>query len=152
MKSWINVLLVDDHAVVREGYRRLLERCIDMRVVAEAASIDELLTRLADQPVDVVVMDIALPGSSGIDGTRRVIHRHPGVGVLISSMYEDAVFPARALEAGALGYVTKASPPDMLLEGIRRVALGQRYLSKDVAQALAQRQQAMQPGDRKSVV
>ena len=147
MKSFIRVMLVDDHAVVREGYRRLLERCVDMQVVAEADSVTTLLACLATQEADVVVMDIALPGSSGIEGTRKVLGRHPQLAVLISSMYEDAVFPARALAAGALGYVTKASAPEVLLEGIRRVALRQRYLSADVADALTQRAHAIEPGN-----
>ena len=114
----LDVVLVDDHAVVREGYRRLLERCSDLRVSGEAASAGELLQLVAQVPVDVVVMDIALPGASGIEATRRLLARRADIAVLISTMYEDAIFPARALEAGALGYVTKASPPEVLLEGV----------------------------------
>lgn len=142
MTGIIRVLLVDDHAVVREGYRRVIERCVDMRVVGEAGSAQELLRRMDEAAADVVVMDIALPGVSGIDATRRALARAPSLAVLISSMYDDAIFPARALEAGALGYVSKASSPEVLLEGIRRVARGQRYLSADVAQALAERESA----------
>ena len=150
MRDFIGVLLVDDHAVVREGYRRLLERTLDLRVVGEAANVAELMQCLDRGGVHVVVMDIALPGSSGIDATRRLLARHGEVAVLISSMYEDAIFPARALQAGALGYVTKASPPEMLLEGIRRVARGIRYLSRDAAQALALREGDLHPGDELS--
>ena len=145
MHDFIQVLLVDDHAVVREGYRRLLEPCLDLRVCGEASDYDSLLLQIQQHTVHVVVMDVALPGTSGIEITRRLKLRHPELGILISSMYDDAIFPARALEAGALGYVTKASPAGLLIEGIRRVARGQRYLSPDVAQALALRDGALGP-------
>jgi two-component system, NarL family, invasion response regulator UvrY len=134
----LTVLLVDDHAVVREGYRRLLERRRDMVVIGEAADAVEayrLFCKLAPQ---LVVMDITLPGVSGIEATRRMLAHRPDARVLILSMHEDAIFAGRALQAGASGYVTKASAPDILVEASRRVAEGEMYLSATVAHSLAQ--------------
>ncbi len=133
----LSVLLVDDHAVVREGYRRLLERRGEIAVVGEAADADtacELFGRLRPQ---IVVMDITLPGVSGIDAMRRMLARHPDTRVLVFSMHEDAIFARRALQAGAYGYVTKASAPAVLLEAVHAIAAGRRYLSPGIAEQLA---------------
>ena len=135
----VTVLLVDDHAVVREGYRRLLERRGDIVVLGEAANAEqahELFSRLTPQ---VVVMDIALPGVSGIEAMRRMLTQQPGTRVLIFSMYEDPIFANRALQAGACGYVTKASAPNVLVEAVHMVARGKKYISADIAQELALR-------------
>jgi two-component system invasion response regulator UvrY len=136
-KDKVSVLLVDDHAVVREGYRRLLERHGDIEVVGEAsdaAAAQALFRRLEPQ---IVVMDITLPGISGIETMRRILITKPNARVLIFSLHEDAVFARRALQAGAFGYVTKASAPKVLVEAIHVVAGGRRYLSPEVAQKLA---------------
>ena len=135
----VSVLLVDDHAVVREGYKRLLEKHGDIAVIGEAANATdayELFCKLAPQ---VVVMDIALPGVSGIDAMRRMLAREPQTRVLIFSMYEDAIFANRSLRAGACGYVTKASAPNVLVEAVHAIAHGKRYISADIAQKLALR-------------
>jgi DNA-binding NarL/FixJ family response regulator len=137
MSGQVRVLLADDHAVVREGYRRLLERTPDIKVVAEAATGEEAYRLYCDLAPDVVVMDINLPGMSGIEATRRVISREPTARVLIFSMHEDAMFASRALQAGARGYVTKASAPEALVEAVRALAAGKAYISQDVAQQLA---------------
>jgi two-component system, NarL family, invasion response regulator UvrY len=133
----ITVLLVDDHAVVREGYRRLLQDSGRVSVVAEAENGSEAYRQFCALRPNVVVMDIALPGVSGIEGTRRIVAREPNARVLIFSMYEDAIFVRRAMEAGAMGYVTKASAPHVLVEAVDTIASGKRYLSHDVAQTLA---------------
>lgn len=135
----IGVLLVDDHAVVREGYRRLLERGTDVRVCGEAADAVEAYQRFCALHPDVVVMDVSLPGASGIEAMRRMLAREPDARVLIFSVHEEAIFVRRALDAGALGYVTKGSAPDVLVEAVRTVARRARYLSPDVSQALALR-------------
>jgi two-component system invasion response regulator UvrY len=126
-------LLADDHAVVREGYRRLLEESGRITVVGEAASAAEAYQQFCALEPDVVVMDIALPGVSGIEGMRRILARKPGARVLMFSMYEDAIFVRRALDAGACGYLTKASAPRTLVEAVDAVASGKRYLSRDIS-------------------
>jgi two-component system, NarL family, invasion response regulator UvrY len=133
----IGVLLVDDHAVVREGYRRLLESDGGVAVVGEAASSAEALSRDRELRPDVIVLDIALPGVSGIDTLRRLIARRPAARVLVFSMYEDAIYATRAFKAGALGYVSKSSAPELLVEAVRFVAEGRRYVSPDVHQAMS---------------
>lgn len=139
MTSPITVLLVDDHAVVREGYRRLVDASGDIRVVGEAATGADACQCFVACAPDVVVMDISLPGISGIEAMRRMLARTEQARVLMFSMHEDAIFPSRALAAGARGYITKASAPDVLLDAIRAVAAGKRYIGSDVAQTLALR-------------
>lgn len=137
MATPITVLLVDDHAVVREGYRRLLERDSAIKVVGEAANSVQACEQAAALDPDVIVMDIALPGVSGIEAMRRILARRPEQCVLMFSMYDDTIFPARALEAGARGYVSKASAPEVLVDAISAVARGERYLSPDVEKLIA---------------
>lgn len=139
----ITVLLVDDHAVVREGYRRLLERQGDIVVIGEAADAAEAHALFRDLDPQIVVMDITLPGASGIEAMRRILADKPGTRVLIFSMHEDVIFARRALQAGACGYVTKASAPSVLVEAVHRVAAGTKYLSASVAQKLALRDVAV---------
>lgn len=136
MSDSISVLLVDDHAVVREGYRRLLEDS-GIRVCAEASTAADAYQLFCTLQPSVVVMDIALSGVSGIEGTRRILARAPDARVLVFSMYEEIIFVRRALEAGAAGYLTKSSAPRVLVEAVTTVARGQRYLSHDIAVALA---------------
>jgi len=135
----VTVLLVDDHAVVREGYRRLLERGGNIEVIGEADAADVALERFLELSPQVVVMDIALPGVSGVEVMRRMLVAKPATRVLMFSMYEDAIFANRALQTGASGYVTKASAPNVLVEAVLTVARGKPYLSAEIAQALAQR-------------
>jgi DNA-binding NarL/FixJ family response regulator len=133
----VSVLLVDDHAVVREGYRRLLERHRDIAVIAEAVDAATAHSLFCSLNPQIVVMDITLPGTSGIDAMRRMLVYNPAARVLIFSMHEDTIFARRALQAGAFGYVTKASAPHVLVEAIHSVAAGKRYLSPEMAQKLA---------------
>jgi DNA-binding NarL/FixJ family response regulator len=135
----ITVLLVDDHAVVREGYRRLLEKRGDIVVVGEADNGADAYERFCKLMPNVVVLDIALPGISGIEAMRRILARDDRTRVLVFSMYEDGIYADRALKAGASGYVTKASAPNVLVEAVHTVARGKQYLSPDVAQKLALR-------------
>lgn len=129
----VKVLLVDDHAVVREGYRRLLENDAAIRVIGEAADAAGAYRRFRESVPDVVVMDIALPGASGLEAMRRMLANREDARVLIFSMYEDAIYVKQALREGAFGYLTKASAPETLLTAVHRVAQGYRYVSDDVA-------------------
>jgi len=137
MNGKLKVLLVDDHAVVREGYRRLLERSSQIEVVGEAADAASAYQAFAEHTPDVVVMDISLPGVSGIEATRRLLARRPEARILIFSIHDEAVFALRALEAGARGYLTKASAPDTLVDAVEIVAQGKSYIGADVARTLA---------------
>jgi len=130
-------MLVDDHSVVRAGYRRLIETTPGFQMVAEGANADDAYALYKVHMPDVVVMDIMLPGASGIDVTRRIIAYHPGARVLMFSMYSQAAFAQPALEAGALGFITKDSEPEELIEALAAIAAGKRYLSRAVAQTLA---------------
>ena len=133
----VTVLLVDDHAVVREGYRRLLERSRDVCVVGEAESAAEAYRVFCELAPDVVVMDISLPDVSGIEAMRRLLLRNPRSRILVFSIHDEAIFPNRALKAGAMGYVTKASAPEVLVEAVHTVARGELFLSADIARTLA---------------
>lgn len=137
MTAPIRVLLADDHAVVREGYRRLLEATPGIRVVAEAASGEEAYASFVATLPDVVVLDITLPGISGFAALRRILERHPAARVLMFSMHEDTVFISRALDCGALGYLTKASAPDMMVTAVQTIAGGRRFLPAELARKLA---------------
>ena len=133
----IRVLLVDDPAIVREGYRRLLERDPTIEVVGEAGDAQAAYLAFQALGPDLVVMDISLPGASGIDALRRIVARVPQARILMFSMHEEGIFAQRAFQAGARGYVTKASAPDTLVEAVHRVAAGERYIGPDMAQTIA---------------
>jgi two-component system, NarL family, invasion response regulator UvrY len=144
----LRVVLVDDHAVVREGYRRLLERTADITVIAEAGSGEEAYRVVSEMQPDVTVMDINLPGLGGIEAVRRILARLPEARILMFSMHEDTVFSSRALQAGARGYVTKSAAPEVLVEAVRLVAAGKLYISHEMAQELALQ---MLPGREKPI-
>ncbi len=146
-ESELSVLLVDDHAVVREGYRRLLERHGGISVIGEAADAATAHSLFCHLEPQIVVMDITLPGTSGIEVMRRMLTYRPEARVLIFSMHEDTIFATRALQAGAFGYVTKASAPHVLVEAIHAVAAGTKYLSAEIAQKMALRKYAGDQAD-----
>jgi two-component system invasion response regulator UvrY len=137
MKKPIRVMLVDDHAVVRMGFRLLLDATDDLRVVAEAESGETAYRIYQDDPADVVVMDIAMIGMSGIEATTRILARNPNARVLALSAHEDPSHARHMLKIGALGYLCKRSAPEALIEAIRSVAAGRRYIDAQLAQRMA---------------
>lgn len=133
----IRVLLVDDHAIVRAGFRRLLEQTRDIVVAAEAATGEEACEKFAACAPDVTVMDLSMPGSGGMAAIQRIIARDPGARIVVYSMHESPAFAVQAMRAGAAGYVTKASAPDVLVEAVREVRERGSYLSPDIARSIA---------------
>ena len=142
----VRLLLADDHAIVRAGYRHLLERDARFAVVAEAATADEAYAQFRQHRPDLVVTDLSMPGASGLEVIQRILRAQDDARVLVFSMHGSPDVALAALRAGALGYVTKSSPPDVLLRAIHEVLEGRRALSPDIAQALAL---ARLPGQRK---
>ncbi len=132
----LRILLIDDHAVVREGYKRYLDGSHDFEVVAEADSAEAAGRLLREIEVDAIVLDLTLPGQDGFTFLRRTLAKHPELRILVFSMHNSPMMLSQALRAGARGYVTKSSPPDVLLEGLHAVARGELYLSPDLKAAL----------------
>ena len=130
------ILLVDDHAVVRRGVRAILEDELVGVAVAEAADGDQALAGI-EQPLDAVVLDLSMPGRSGIDLLLEIKHRKPRLPVLVMSLHAEAQFAVRALRAGASGYLNKSAAPDHLVSAITKVARGGRYVSESLADRLA---------------
>lgn len=130
-------MLVDDHAVVRTGFKLLLHASSDIQVVAEADSGEAACQMYENIAPDVVVMDIAMAGMGGIEAIKRLIAKDPRVRILVLSAHEDTSHPKRALQAGALGYLSKRSAPEVLIDAIRTIAKGQRYLDAHIAQRIA---------------
>jgi two-component system, NarL family, invasion response regulator UvrY len=133
----IRVLLVDDHAVVRTGFRLLLQSIGEVSVVAEAESGEAACQLYSELEPDVVVMDIAMPGMGGLEALRRMKARHPQVRVLTLSAHDDPMHARRCLSEGALGFLSKRSAPEALVQAVTVVASGQRYLDASLAQKLA---------------
>ena len=132
----IRILLADDHNILRDGMRLLLERQPGFVVVGEAADGRETLQLAQDQRPDVVVMDIAMPNMNGIEATRRIVASHPSVGVVILSMHQDESYVLRSLKAGARGYLLKDSLRADVIEAIRTVAQGRSFLTRQVSRLL----------------
>ena len=132
----MNILIVDDHSIVRAGLKRLLSGEPDMEA-QEAASGNEALIAFRHHRPDLVILDLNLPGISGLEVITRLKVANPEARILVLSMHDDHVRVTRALQAGASGYLSKNAPPDELLEAIRRVATGLTYVEHDIAQALA---------------
>jgi two-component system invasion response regulator UvrY len=133
----IRVLLVDDHAVVRMGFRLLLQSMADVSVIAEAESGEAACQLYLEQGPDVVVMDLAMPGMGGLEALRRIRSRSPHAKVLTLSAHDDPMHARRALQEGALGFLSKRSAPEALLEAVAIVAAGRRYIDPALAQKLA---------------
>lgn len=133
----IRVMLVDDHAVVRTGFRLLLQSVTEVSVVAEAESGEVACQRYTELTPDVVVLDLAMPGMGGLEALKRIRARHPQARVLTLSAHDDPMHARRALQEGALGFLSKRSAPEALIEAVTTVAAGRRYLDANIAQKLA---------------
>ncbi|NOU24945.1 MAG: response regulator transcription factor, partial [Methylotenera sp.] len=131
----VKVYLVDDHAVVREGYKHLLEKA-NIQVVAEAESGEQAFDNFDQLKVDVIVMDLSMPGVGGIETIKKIVSKDKRARILAFSMHDDVVFSARAMQAGAKGYVTKSCAPSVLVEAVFAVANNKKYLSLDVAKKI----------------
>ena len=132
----IRILLADDHTMVRDGLRALLEPQADFAIVAEGADGRECVQRAEETSPDVVMMDIAMPTMNGIEATRRILAANPSIGVVILSMHQDESYVLQSLNAGAKGYLLKDSPREDILEAIRSVAAGRAFLSRKVSRLL----------------
>jgi DNA-binding NarL/FixJ family response regulator len=133
----IRLLIADDHAIVRSGLKQLFALSPDVMVTAEAANGAQVLAALRDNACDVLLLDVSMPGISGADLISRIRVHHPDLPVLILSMHNESQIARRNLKAGASGYVTKDSDPDMLLEAIRKVAAGGRFITPELAEKMA---------------
>ena len=132
----IRVMLVDDHVLVRMGFRMLLADA-KVDVVAEAGDGEQACQEYARVKPDVVLMDLSMPGMGGLEAVRRLLAQDPKARVLALSAHEDTAHPRRVLRAGALGYLAKRSAPEALITAVRAVAAGERYVDPETAQALA---------------
>ena len=142
----IRVFITDDHAVVRKGLRGILEESDEIEVVGEAGDYGGLVAGLKKHAFDVLVIDIAMPGKNGIDALKQVLKDRPGLRALVVSMYPEDQFALRALKAGASGYLTKTSGPDRLVEAVRTIAAGRKFVTPEVALALAEHVSAATEG------
>ncbi len=135
----IKVLLADDHSIVREGLRRIVEESGEMQVVAEAADGREAIQLVKKTLPDVAVIDISMPGVDGLEVISQLRTQQPKLPILVLTMHEEGQYVVRAIQAGAMGYITKQSAPEQLVNAIRKVHEGQRYLTDEAAEALALR-------------
>lgn len=133
----IRILIADDHAIVREGMKQIVAEETDMKVTGEAANADEVLEIISVSSFDIVILDINMPGKSGLDLLKDLKTQFAKLPVLILSMYAEEQYGIRALKAGASGYLRKASAPDELVAAIRKIVSGGKYISEQLAEKLA---------------
>jgi two-component system invasion response regulator UvrY len=136
----VTVLLVDDHELVRAGFRRLIEDDDKFEVVAEAGSGEQAVQDYVKYKPDIVVMDISMPGIGGIGAVERIIARDADARILILSVHEDSVFTSRALQAGAKGFIPKRSAPEEMIKAVEQVAQGKMCIDPEIAQQIAMQQ------------
>lgn len=135
----IKVLLADDHKIVREGLRRIIEESGEMEVVAEAADGNEAISRTLDTRPDVAVVDISMPGMDGLEVVAQLKALAPSMPVLILTMHDEEQYVVRAVESGAMGYVTKQAAPEQLVDAVKKLYAGGLYLTEKASEALALR-------------
>lgn len=135
--SLISVLLVDDHELVRAGIRRILEDTRSIKVVGEAQCGEDAVKWCRSHDVDVVLMDMNMPGIGGLEATRKIVRYSPDIKVIMLTIYTENPLPAKVMQAGASGYVSKGAAPQEVINAIRVVNTGQRYIASDIAQQMA---------------
>ncbi len=135
----IRVLLADDHSIVRAGLRRIVEESGDMEVIAEAADGRQAIALVEQTAPDIAVVDISMPGLDGLEVISRLQEQTPQLPILVLTMHEEGQYVVRAIQAGAMGYITKQAAPEQLVKAIRKVYAGNRYLTDEAAEALALR-------------
>jgi DNA-binding NarL/FixJ family response regulator len=133
----IKVLIADDHAVVRQGLKQILQELPELTVVGEANSGEQMLGQLRTEECNLVIMDISMPGRSGLEILKLLKHEHPKLRVLVLTMHSEDQFAVRMLKAGAAGYLMKESAPEELVKAIRKIMSGGRYVSPTLAEKLA---------------
>jgi two-component system, NarL family, invasion response regulator UvrY len=133
----IRVIVADDHAIVRQGLRTILEAARDMRCVAEAENAVEAMRAIRDIECDALLLDISMPGKNGIDILKQIKKEKPRLPVLILSMYPEDQYALRAIKAGAAGYLTKQSAPQQLVAAIRQISQGRKFITPELAESLA---------------
>jgi len=133
----IKVLIADDHPIVRKGLKQILQDTVDIAVIGEASTGPEALQKVLEQDFDIVLLDISMPGRSGLEVLNELKNLKPHLQVLILSIYPEAQYAVRALKSQAAGYLTKASAPEELITAIRKVAQGGKYVSAALAEKLA---------------
>lgn len=133
----LKILIADDHSIVREGLKQVLADTQDMAVTDEAGGAEEALKKAIEGDFDVVVLDISMPGRGGLDVLKQIRSQKPKLPVLVLSMYPEEQYALRVLKAGAAGYLTKESAPDELIEAIRKVSKGMKYVSSNLAEEIA---------------
>ena len=143
----IRVMLADDHKIVRDGLKRIVEDSGDIMVVAEAADGREALNKAMTEPLDVLVADLSMPELDGLEVVSRLQTDKPDLPVIILTMHEEEQYVVRCISAGAKGYITKRSAPEQLVDAIRKVHTGGRYLSEVAAESLALRMSRGQAGE-----
>ena|SRR5690242_7392541 len=141
----IRILVADDHAVVRRGLRHIFAMSPEIVIAAEAVNGEEVLARLRTVPVDVLLMDVSMPGTDAVELVKRVKTEHAEVSVLVHSMHAESPVASRMLKAGASGYITKDSEPEQLVAALRKVAAGGRYIGAELAERLAFGDEAGKP-------
>ena len=132
----IKIIIADDHPIVREGLKRIIDECSDMDCIGEAANSEEVINRCREKKVDVLLLDISMPGAGFLDTLQRIKTKYPSLHVLVLSIHPEEQYAIRAIRAGAAGYLTKNHTPEQLAEAIRQVYAGHKYITSKVAQEL----------------
>ena len=143
----LKLLLVDDHDLVRKGIRRILDDVEGFKVIGEANTGEDAIKMCRKSPPDMVLMDMSMPGIGGLEATKQIIRTCPDVKIIALSVHKENLFPAKVMQMGAFGYLTKEAAPQEMIRAIKKVAVGQKYIAPDIAQQIALAQLGNKPDD-----